>query len=86
MAQILRNGISNCGYEFLIASPTNQIFPILPNKIIEKLSENYSFYIWQKIDEDNSAIRLVTSWATPEMDINSFIDNITKFTNDFFVV
>ncbi len=86
MAQLLKNGINNCGYGFLIDSPTNQIFPIFPNKIIEKLCEKYSFYIWQKIDENNSAIRLVTSWATPEMAIKSFIDDITKFTNDFFVV
>ncbi|MCB2300808.1 threonine aldolase family protein [Clostridium tagluense] len=86
MAQLLKMGISNCGYEFLIDSPTNQIFPILPNKIIEKLKEKYSFYIWQKIDEDNSAIRLVTSWATAEEAVKSFIDDITIFMNEFYVV
>ncbi|MGH4121994.1 MAG: threonine aldolase family protein [Clostridium sp.] len=86
MAQLLKTGISKCGYEFLIDSPTNQIFPILPNKIIEKLKEKYSFYIWQKIDEDNSAIRLVTSWATAEEAIKSFIDDITIFMNEFYVV
>lgn len=86
MAQLLINGISNCGYGFLINSKTNQIFPILPNKIIEKLKQKYSFYIWQKIDEDNSSIRLVTSWATSEKAINSFIEDITIFMNEFFVV
>ncbi|MBZ9687136.1 aminotransferase class I/II-fold pyridoxal phosphate-dependent enzyme [Clostridium estertheticum] len=86
MAHLLKKGISNCGYGFLIDSPTNQIFPILPNKIIEKLKEKYSFYIWQKIDEDNSAIRLVTSWATKDAAVKSFIDDITIFMNEFFVV
>lgn len=86
MAELLKKGICNCGYGFLLDSPTNQIFPILPNKIIEKLSEKYSFYIWQKIDEDNSAIRLVTSWATKEEAVKSFIDDITIFMNEFFVV
>jgi threonine aldolase len=86
MAQLLKNGISNCGSGFLIESSTNQIFPILPNKIIEKLKEKYSFYIWQEIDEDNSAIRLVTSWATSEKAVKSFIEDITIFMNEFFVV
>lgn len=74
MAELLIKGISSCGYEFLIHSSTNQIFPILPSRIIEKLEENYSFYIWQKIDNDNSAIRLVTSWATKEEAVKSFIE------------
>ena len=66
MAKLLSDGISEAGYTFLTKSPSNQIFPILPNSIIEKLQEKYSFYIWQKIDEGNSAIRLVTSWATKD--------------------
>jgi len=81
MAQLLKKGISNCGYDWLIDSTTNQIFPIFPNKLIKKLNEKYSFYIWQKIDEDNSAIRLVTSWATKEAAVKSFIDDITIFMN-----
>ena len=76
MAEILKIGINNFGYKFLIDSTTNQIFPILPNEIIAKLEENYSFFIWKKIDEDNSAIRLVTSWATKEDAVTSFIDDL----------
>lgn len=81
MAQQLKIGISNCGYKFLIDSQTNQIFPILPNKIIEKLSTEYSFYVWQKIDEDNSAIRLVTSWATSVKAVKSFVDEMSILMN-----
>ena len=61
MAILLRNEITSMGYKFLTHSPTNQIFPILPNEIIEKLQEKYLFYVWSKIDENNSSIRLVTS-------------------------
>ncbi|MBU3190264.1 aminotransferase class I/II-fold pyridoxal phosphate-dependent enzyme [Clostridium bowmanii] len=80
MAQLLTKGISDCGYEFLIQSPTNQIFPILTNKTIEKLQEKYAFYIWQKIDENNSSIRLVTSWATKEEAVKSFINDLRLFS------
>ncbi|MCB2296006.1 aminotransferase class I/II-fold pyridoxal phosphate-dependent enzyme [Clostridium algoriphilum] len=73
MAESLKIGIIKYGYKFLIDSPTNQIFPILPNEIIARLQEKYSFFIWQKVDKDNSAIRLVTSWATKEEAVKSFI-------------
>ncbi|MBX4263439.1 threonine aldolase family protein [Clostridium estertheticum] len=76
MAETLKLGIKECGYKFLINSSTNQIFPILPNKIIDKLQENYLFFVWEKIDEDNSAVRLVTSWATKDEPVKSFIDDL----------
>lgn len=76
MAEQLKKGISDMGYGFLIDSPSNQIFPILPNGVIEKLEEKYLFYIWQKVDSDRSAIRLVTSWATKEAAVKSFIEDL----------
>jgi threonine aldolase len=76
MAKLLKDGISGAGYLFLTNSPSNQIFPILPNDIIEKLQEKYSFYVWQKVDEENSAIRLVTSWATKEEKVLEFIQDM----------
>ncbi|MTK12827.1 MAG: low specificity L-threonine aldolase [Clostridiaceae bacterium] len=76
MADLLKNEISRAGYKFLIHSPSNQIFPILPDRLIEKLEENYSFYIWEKVDQNNSAIRLVTSWATKEENVQAFIKEL----------
>lgn len=73
MAEKLANAISAKGHNFLTEPSSNQIFPILPNSIIEKLQQDFEFYIWQKIDEQNSAIRLVTSWTTPEEQVENFI-------------
>lgn len=78
MADILKKGISEVGYSFLTHSPSNQIFPILPNWLIEKLQKKYSFYLWEKVDEDNSAIRLVTSWATKEEIVKSFVEDMKE--------
>jgi threonine aldolase len=79
MAELLKIGISALGYEFLTDSPSNQIFPILPIEVIENLNRKYSFYVWQKVDNENSAIRLVTSWATREDAVNEFIDDLTIY-------
>lgn len=74
MAQKIAQALRQAGCRFLIDSPTNQIFPILPNDLIEKLNQHFDFYIWEKVDPSHSAIRLVTSWATPATSANAFID------------
>lgn len=76
MAEILSSNIKLLGYNFLVHSPSNQLFPIFPNNIIEKLQQKYLFYIWSKIDENNSSIRLVTSWATREDAVLDFIEDL----------
>lgn len=81
MANLLRKNISSMGYKFLTHSPSNQIFPILPNRIIENLQKKYSFYLWSKVDDHNSSIRLVTSWATREDAVVAFIEDLENLTN-----
>jgi threonine aldolase len=78
MADILRVGLRKANFSFLTHSPSNQIFPILPNSLIKELEKHYSFLIWEKVDEDHSAVRLVTSWATKEEKVLSFIEDLQK--------
>jgi threonine aldolase len=81
MADLLRESISKMGYEFLVVSPTNQLFPILPNDIIAELEKKYAFYVWSKIDEKHSSIRLITSWATSEEAVEGFIKDLKKLVS-----
>lgn len=76
MAGRLQEAISQAGYPFLTGSPSNQIFPILPDRLISKLKERHSFYIWSRVDDSHAAIRLVTSWATTEEAVKAFIDDL----------
>lgn len=78
MAEMLRAEISKANIAFLTQSPSNQIFPILPNTVIPKLQCNYAFHNWEKVDADHSAIRLVTSWATKEDEVEAFIEDLKK--------
>ncbi len=82
MAQQMATELASMGCSFWIDSPTNQIFPVMDNRVIEKLSEKFGFYIWAKVDEGNSAIRLVTSWATPLEGVDSFIQEYKKVSRD----
>ncbi len=49
---------------FLVQNTTNQIFPILPDEILDKLGEKYCFEYQKRIDLSHSAVRFCTSWAT----------------------
>jgi threonine aldolase len=77
MAEKLGAGIKACGYDFLSAPTTNQVFPIFPKAVIEKLRPMYGFYDWPSAEENDQAIiRLVTSWATPETAVEQFINDL----------
>lgn len=76
MAELLSERISVMGYRFLTHSPSNQIFPILPDQVIQKLQEKYLFYVWSKVDDAHSSVRLVTSWATPEEAVTAFLHDL----------
>ncbi|MFS8130874.1 MAG: threonine aldolase family protein [Candidatus Dojkabacteria bacterium] len=76
MAEKLTNGMTQLNIKFLAESTTNQIFPIFTNEQIKKLEEMYGFYVWAKVDENSSAIRLVTSWATEENFVGDFLADV----------
>lgn len=78
MANKIANAIEQRWYSFLVEPESNQIFPILPNKLIDTLNKKYWFYVWKKMDTHHSAIRLVTSWATQEKFVDQFIDDLNQ--------
>lgn len=78
-AKLIAKTCIECGYKLLTTSPTNQQFVILSNNILEKLSEKYIFSFWEKIDENNSAVRICTSWATKDENVTALLDDIKSF-------
>ncbi|SIQ31205.1 L-threonine aldolase [Chryseobacterium sp. RU37D] len=77
-AMKIKKAMEERGVQFLSDTYTNQIFPILHNSLIEKLSVKFEFYIWKKINENFSTIRLITSWNTGDEPVNEFIEIIKK--------
>ena len=63
-AMRIRQAFESKGFGFLVQSPSNQQFPILDNATVERLSGDFLFSIWQKVDEGHTAVRFCTSWAT----------------------
>lgn len=73
MADKFSTGVTAAGYQLLAETETNQIFPILPNDLISRLQEQFRFYVWGEAEADHSVIRLVTSWATDESQVDAFL-------------
>ena len=75
-ARKIRKVCEERGFSFLTPSTTNQQFPILPNAMIEKLKGKFGYSFWEKVDEEHSAIRFCTSWATREEDVDALCEMI----------
>jgi len=76
MAAKLAAGITSAGYKLAAETATNQVFPILPNSVIAVLQEAFGFYVWSKSTDEHSVVRLVTSWATDEGQVDAFLSRL----------
>ena len=83
MAQKIQQTMFSCGVKFFVETPTNQIFPILSNSLIEALRKDYMFQNWSRIDDTHSAVRFVTSWAAPEAVIDTFCADFKALYQQF---
>ncbi len=76
MAERLKTLFREKGYTFYIDSPTNQLFVILENDVMERLGANVSFSFWERLDDHRTVVRFATGWATTEEDLaalNAFL-------------
>ncbi len=63
---------------FLVENRTNQLFPVLPDDVLEKLSRKYCYSYQQRIDEKHSAVRFCTSWATQKSAVEELCSDLMK--------
>ena len=80
-AEQIKEALRKFGYKLALDTPTNQIFCIVSNKVMEKIAQDVEFGFWEKYDETHSVIRFATSWATTMEDTHKLIrllDDIRK--------
>lgn len=73
LAMRIKQAFTAAGYDVVVDSPTNQQFFRLPNDVIDSLRQHASFDYWGPRGKDMSIVRLVTSWATTEADVEELI-------------
>ena len=77
-AMALRGAFRQLGYPVLVDSPTNQQFPILPDRVLEGLKDKYSCSFWEKVDEEHTAVRFCTAWSTKDEEIQALTADLKR--------
>ena len=78
LADRLREKLRSLHVPFLVESTTNQLFPILPDGVLERLSETYVFCEQERVDETHRAVRFCTSWATKEENVEQLCADLQQ--------
>ena len=78
MADKLRAGLAELGFQFAVDSPTNQIFIRVSDAQAEALTEYVVYEPDGTLDPGYQRIRFCTSWATPEEDVDKLLEVLKK--------
>lgn len=73
LALKIRQAFEQAGYPAVVDSVTNQQFFCLPNGLVDRLRESVSFEYWGPRGEQESVIRIVTSWSTTQEEVNQLV-------------
>lgn len=76
LADKLRASLKALNVPFLVESTTNQLFPILPDSVLDKLASTYVWCEQERVDETHRAVRFCTSWATKEENVDRLIADL----------
>ena len=80
MADKLRATLAELGYPLLVEGVTNQVFPILPDSLLDILKNDFTFNEQLRVDADHRAVRFCTSWATSEEAISALCDTLKNLS------
>ncbi len=72
-AQKISNALKAKGYKFLAKPETNQLFPILPNAVYNKLSKFFVLDLCGPVDKKHTAVRICTSWCTKPEEVDKLV-------------
>ena len=76
----LHNELVKRGFAMQQECVTNQIFPIISNKVYEKMKELVLFELWEDLEEEK-VIRLVCGFKTKKEEIDLFIKELDLILN-----
>ena len=72
----IREVLAAKGIPFFIDSPTNQQFPVFTAEQAAALGQQFDLALWEPVDADRNAMRVCTSWATPDEYVDAFISAV----------
>ena len=73
MAQELKQAFLDLGCTLFSDTAANQIFPILPDELCDRLRSDFKFSFWEKVDDTHSAVRFCTNVTTSRADVDALL-------------
>ena len=86
MAERISANFEDLGYRLAAETETNQVFVTMPQQLAQRLQDRFRFYIWDQLDDGQVIVRIVTSWATDELQVdkfNAWVKQWTAATKEF---
>ena len=80
LADRIREVLSELGYSLFVEGVTNQIFPILPDALLDQLKGSFTFSEQKRVDESHRAVRFCTSWATTQEAVDELCNELRKLS------
>ena len=70
LADKIRRCLQRNHVPMYVENETNQIFPILPDAVLAQLQKTYVFTEQCRVDDSHRAVRICTSWATGDENVD----------------
>lgn len=80
LADQLRDTLAELNYPLLVPGVTNQIFPVLPDALLDELANKYTFSEQERVDDRHRAVRFCTSWATKQEHMDALCQDLKDWT------
>lgn len=74
----IREALKKKGIPLFIDSPTNQQFPVFTTEQAQTIGQEFELGFWERVDEGRVALRVCTSWATPDAYVDAFLAAVER--------
>lgn len=78
LADQIRAALKDAGYSLAVPGTTNQIFAILPDRVLDDIQKEFSYSYWGRMDSEHSVVRFCTSWATKQEHAEALCQKLKK--------
>lgn len=78
LADQLRETFDDIGAPYLVPGITNQVFPILSDKLLAELAKEFCFTEMERVSETHRAVRFCTSWATSQENVDKLCNKLRE--------
>lgn len=80
-ADQIRETLVQLNYPLTVDCGTNQVFVVMPDSILDVLSEEFVFTEMVRVDKTHRTVRFCTSWSTTQEHVNALCRKLKELSN-----